>query len=194
MAVCTPNHSGAKLAAGDWVAGFLGKKRQNHFLYAMELSEGRVHMDAYFRRPEFQAKKPDLTGDWMQRSGDNFYRLGPDGRTWQQHWNRYHRDDEGDDEHCRRDTRHPYVFVAKKFWYLGKYALRTPLPPGFLPLVPTGKGIRTNHDPELVQQFCDWVRVTFPEGRRDDPLDNLDLNDNGLLNISIPPSSPCGGC
>lgn len=186
LAVCTPNHQPARLRKGDWIAGFLGKKRQNHFLYAMELCEDPISMDDYFRHPEFQVKKPNLGGDWMERCGDNFYSLKSDGQTWQQHRNRYH---VGAD-HLKKDTKHPIVFIARNAWYFGASA--KPPPPGFCPLIPSGtfpRGIRTNHEPELVKRFCDWVR-TFPVGVHGLPNDNLDLDDEQFaLNTPISPCS-----
>jgi hypothetical protein len=178
LAVCTPNHMGARARKGDWIAGFLSKERGNRFLYAMELAEDRIRMDRYFQRTEFQSKKPNLKGNWMQRCGDNFYSLRPDG-LWQQHSNRYHYG-----QGClEQDTRCPFVFVAKRFWYFGRSA--TSVDPRFLPLIPDRQGIRHNHDPGLVRQFCEWLS-TLDQGVRDFPMDNCDLNN--------PPTGQCDSC
>ena len=79
LAVCTPNHQGSRLDVGDWIAGFLEKKRGYKFLYAMEISE-ILGLDEYFRDPRFSAKKPNLRGSWTKRCGDNFYSGG--GSNW----------------------------------------------------------------------------------------------------------------
>ena len=168
LAVCTPNHQPARLEEGDWIAGFLNKRRGRKFLYAMELCEDPLNMDDYFHRADFQVKKPDLSGDWMQRCGDNFYSRKPD-RTWQQHRNRYHIGP----VYLALDTKNPIVFVGKSFWYLGTSAVN--VPSHLSELTPIGRGIRTKHDSRLVQQFCDWVRCSFEPGIHGLPHDNLDL-------------------
>jgi len=153
----------------------------------MELSYEPMNMDDYFRQPDFQEKKPNLRGDWMERCGDNFYSLKPDGTTWQQHRNRYHI---GED-HLKKDTKHPIVFIASEnnFWYFGRSA--QDLPADLMPLTPVGKGIRTKHEPELVKRFCEWMRSTFPVGIHGLPHDNLDLDDEHYaFNNPMSPSSP----
>ena len=39
LAVCTPNHQGARLINGDWVAGFLTKERDYKFVYLFQIEE-----------------------------------------------------------------------------------------------------------------------------------------------------------
>ena len=53
LSVCTPNHQGANLHEGDWIAGFLSKNRGYKFVYAMELSE-RLNLNDYFNDSRFQ--------------------------------------------------------------------------------------------------------------------------------------------
>jgi len=166
LAVCTPNHQGARLDKGDWLAGFLTKNRGYKFVYAMEISE-RLHMNDYFNDPRFSSKKPNLHGNWMERCGDNFYSQLSDG-TWKQHRNRFHL---GSD-YLEKDTNKPIVFVGNRFWYFGNEAPH--LPSHFLPLV-GGRGIRKKHDRDLVLKFCDWVE-TYEEGIHGHPNDNPDLS------------------
>lgn len=166
LAVCTPNHQGANLDSGDWIAGFLTKKRGYRFVYAMEIAE-RLHMNDYFHDPRFSAKKPNLRGSWMERCGDNFYSQLED-ESWKQHRNRFHIGP----RFLGKDTRLPFVFVGKRFWYFGRHALR--LPDRFLTLV-GGRGIRVNHDARLTANFRGWV-ARHGEGIHALPSDNPDIS------------------
>ncbi|MDA8156798.1 MAG: hypothetical protein M0Z52_10180 [Actinomycetota bacterium] len=162
LAVCTPNHQGSRVEPGDWIAGFLDKKRDYKFLYAMIVSEC-IHMDAYFKDKRFLNKRPRVRGTLIQRHGDNFYSFDSQGQ-WQQHKTDFHKDPDLQ----IKDTKHPWVFVSKKFWYLGKKA--HPLPEHLLSLA-GGRGTRVNHDEDLVEQFKKWVSHKFREGRSALPND-----------------------
>ena len=72
LAFCTPNHVGAKLEKGDWIAGFLNLKRNNKLLYLMKVSE-ILNYDKYFNDIRFSKKIPNLKGSWKERCGDNIY-------------------------------------------------------------------------------------------------------------------------
>ncbi len=155
LAVCTPNHQGSRAKRGDWIAGVSDKRRGYKLIYVMEVDE-RVQMNDYFRDERFAAKKPILDGTARQRCGDNFYSLDATG-LWIQHPNRYHTGPA-----CLvQDTRHPCVFVARRFWYLGRKAVD--MPEAFLPMF-GGRGARVNHPPELVASFRAWVRASLKEG------------------------------
>jgi hypothetical protein len=163
LAVCTPNHQGSKIGKGDWIVGFYDKKNGNKFLYAMEVYQ-RLHMDKYFHDPQFAKKKPKIKGSWKLRCGDNFYSYDECG-DWQQHETLHHNSTKS----FKQDTKHPYVFVAKKFWYLGTEAHA--LPKCFLPLV-GGKGTRVNHSESLIEKFKTWVVKNFPKGISGLPRDS----------------------
>lgn len=166
LAVCTPNHQGTRLTPGDWIAGCLVKSRGHRLLYAMEVEEV-LNLDDYFHDPRFQSKKPDLTGDWMQRCGDNFYSRNADG-TWRQHRNRFHLS-----ESLKiQDTRFARAYVGRRYSYMGRSAISTP--ESFAKLF-GGRGARVNHDPRLAIDFLEWVRETMPLGTTDVPIDNPDL-------------------
>ena len=163
LAVCTPNHQGSRVRCGDRIAGFLSKDRGHRFLFAMEVDEV-LGLDAYHRDPRFEEKKPVLRGTWQQRCGDNFYNLGADGR-WVRHRTLHHLDAES----MRQDTRFARVYIARKFWYLGRSAVS--LPPEFAPLA-GGRGARVKHATELVEAFRAWVTTRFEPGAHDLPHDN----------------------
>jgi len=65
LAVCTPNHQGSRLNVGDWIVGFLPKKRGYRFLYAMQISE-ILGLDDYYHDDRYVAKRPDLRGSWQE--------------------------------------------------------------------------------------------------------------------------------
>ena len=138
---------------------FSGKEKGNKLVYAMEISEC-LDFDDYFHDPRFQQKKPKTKGSRMERCGDNFYSRDANG-AWFQHPNPYH---VGMKE---QDTKHPTVFIASRFWYLGKSAAN--VPDQFFPLIRQRQGVKKDHDPNLVKAFQAWVSATFSEGRADDP-------------------------
>lgn len=183
LAVCTPNHQGSRVMPGDWIAGFLAKEHGHKFLYAMEVSE-RVHMDDYFRDKRFAEKKPRIRGTAMQpmqQCGDNFYSLD-DHSNWRQHPNLYHVG------MLETDTRKPWVFVAKRFWYLGLVAHS--LPDQLRPLV-GGRGARCTHPENLVQAFKEWVGSNFSEGITAMPRDFASAGCH-IKSASRPVRSICG--
>jgi hypothetical protein len=155
LAVCTPNHQGSRARRGDWIAGVSDKRRGYRLIHVMEVEE-RMHMNDYFRDPRFVDKKPLMTGSPQRRCGDNFYSLDNRGR-WIQHPNRYH---EGP-RILEQDTRHPWVFISQRFWYLGRDSQEVPLQ--FRSMF-GGRGARVNHPPDLVVGFKEWVTDTLREG------------------------------
>lgn len=186
LAVCTPNHQGSRAKSGDWIAGVSDKKRGYKLIYVMEVDE-RVQMNDYFEDTRFAAKKPNLGGTAQQRCGDNFYSQDGTGR-WTQHPNRYH---EGP-ECLAQDTRNPWVFVARRFWYLGRKAIE--LPAEFLPMF-GGRGARVSHPPELVAAFRDWVEESLKMGvnalPRDFEGDGCSPPSTAAMTRSMKPSGAC---
>jgi hypothetical protein len=166
LAVCTPNRQGARIGPGDWIAGFSTKSRGHQLLYAMKV-ESRIHMQEYFDDPRFAAKKPDLRGNWRERCGDNFYSQNPDG-FWRQHRNRFHLGP----RYLAKDTRRPYVFTARKYWYFGSEAVSVPAE--FRPLIGQ-RGIRVRHPKGLPERFFKWMDSEFTPGIIGLPRDNPDI-------------------
>jgi hypothetical protein len=139
--------------------------------------ESRIHMQAYFDDPRFGEKKPDLRGSWKERCGDNFYSQGADG-SWRQHRNRFH----VGPAYLAKDTRRPFVFVAREYWYFGHSA--APVPAEFSPLIGQ-RGIRVRHPVGLPERFCEWIEAEFTPGIMGLPNDNPDLSANGSLASSF---------
>ena len=165
LAVCTPNHQGASLDNGDWIAGFLTKSRGHRLVYAMEVME-QMDLNYYYHDSRFAKKRPNLRGSWKERCGDNFYSRNEDG-TWKQHRNCFHI---GDDA-LRKDTRKSNVFIARKFWYFGRDAML--LPSALRPLV-GGRGIRVNHSDHHTAAFRKWME-SIDKGIHALPNDNPDF-------------------
>lgn len=160
LAVCTPNHQGSAVRQGDWIAGFSPKYKGYQFIYAMKVDE-RIHMNDYFHDPRFQSKKPVMNGGWKERCGDNLYWQDEKG-AWIQLPTDFHK------KMLDKDTRVPYVFVGKEFWYLGK--ARSDVPEEFLAMI-GGRGARVNHPAGLPEKFMQWVRWNFRTGITAEPLD-----------------------
>jgi hypothetical protein len=162
LAVCTPNHQGSRTKPGDWIAGVSDKRSGHKLIYAMEVDE-RIHMNDYFHDARFAAKKANLDGAAQQRCGDNFYSQDRAGR-WTQHPNPYH----PGPECLAQDTRNPWVFVGRRFWYLGRKAIQ--LPADFAPMF-GGRGARVSHPPDLVAAFRVWVEESLKKGMNALPRD-----------------------
>ena len=167
LAVCTPNHMGIRLKEEDWVVGFLNKERGNRLLFAMKVKE-ILHFDAYYKDSQFKAKRPNVNGSWRERCGDNMYFLDAKGQ-WKRHPTIYHRTS----EHLAQDTKKPYVFVGKYFYYFGQNAPK--LPKEYHEIVVNRQGVKCNHEFELTQKFIGWLKQSFKPGIHGDPIDNPDL-------------------
>ena len=167
LAVDTPNHKGIKPQKDDWIIGFSTKDRGNALVYAMQVSE-TLYFDDYFNDPRFEDKKPDLTGPWHKRCGDNFYQLGDDG-LWIQRDNAFH----DNDEDRIRDTKHPYVFVAENYYYFGKKSIK--LPAEFQSLIFDQRGYKFNFNPKIVDGFIAWLGKNHKPGIHGDPKDREEV-------------------
>ena len=80
LAACTPNHMGAKLVNGDWIAGFFTNTGIPSLVYAMRIDEV-LGYNNYYSDIRFKRKKPRISGTPKDRCGDNIYHLDSLG-TW----------------------------------------------------------------------------------------------------------------
>jgi hypothetical protein len=170
LALCTPNHMGIWLEAGDWVIGVTRKDRGNRLIYAMEVDE-RIHFNDYFNDPRFKRKKPNVDGTWRQRCGDNQYYLDESGK-WCSLLSYHH--DTYDQQ--LQDTKRPYAFIGRKFYYFGENAVD--LPKQFEPLIQKRHGVKCNHDEKLVQCLIKWLGDGFEFGRHGEPMDRETVSIN----------------
>jgi putative DNA base modification enzyme with NMAD domain len=156
LAACTPNHAGVKLEPGDWIIGHGNKEHEHALIYAMNISE-KLHFDDYYKDPRFEAKKPRFDKSWREKCGDNIYHLGADG-DWIQDPSPFHHTA----EQKLQDTKHPYVFVSKSFYYFGARA--KPMPERFTGLIHNRQGCSCSYPAEVVREFVDWLQKNPSKG------------------------------
>ncbi|MHB9074203.1 MAG: Nmad2 family putative nucleotide modification protein [Desulfobaccales bacterium] len=157
LAVCTPNHMGVKLSIGDWIMGFQSCKAGNKLIYAMRVTEERINFDKYYNEGRFQAKKPDLSGAWEKRCGDNMYFL--ENNVWKQHEPVSYHNNPVD---VAKDTKFPYVYVSEHFFYFGEKAIV--IPAEFKKIIRTCCGCKCRHSAELSSGLMQWLKNSFQLG------------------------------
>ena len=172
LAICTPNHVGARLEEGDWIAGFLSRPRGGGLVYAMKIDE-ILPFDDYFQDPRYKSKKPVRRGAWPKPVGDNMYFRG-EGKEWRQHPTNFHTDA------LEKDTAHPHVFISHDFYYFGKNRPIRCIPSPGCALeeywlnrkVAQGlKYFRESEYPSECSAFIKWLRAEGPALISDVPLD-----------------------
>lgn len=162
LALCTPNHMGIRAEKDNWIIGTTTAKRGSKLLYAMQLTEDRLHFDDYFADPRFDKKKPIMSGNWMQRCGDNIYY--EEGDVWKHLLFPYHY---GEDD-LKKDTKYPYVFISTNFYYFGRKAVE--IPEEYSQIVWTRHGCKW-HNSDLGNHFIDWLQESFGPGIQGEPYD-----------------------
>ena len=158
---------GIKADKDDWIVGFTTSQRDNRLIFAMMVDE-RQYFDNYFRDKRFQRKKPVIAGTWRQRCGDNIYYLEND--QWGQIASPYHYSKKD----LRKDTRHPYMFISKHFYYFGEKA--PAIPERFKEILWNRQGCKYDHDPDVGEGFIGWLADTFQPGKHGEPMDR-DVDD-----------------
>lgn len=167
IAVCTPNHMGVKAQVDDWIVGTSPNSQGNKLVYAMQVSEA-IPFEKYYDDERFEKKKPNIKGSWQERCGDNMYYKNQQG-IWAQHRTLLHRNDEA----IKKDLKHPVVFVAKHFYYFGDKAVS--IPSEFQELIWKRQGCKSNHFPEVVKRFLNWLSPNFESGILGYPKDNPEV-------------------
>ena len=173
VAVCTPNHMGVKAQQDDWIIGTSPSYQGNKLVYAMQVSE-TLSFEKYYADVRFKKKKPVVHGSWREKCGDNMYYKDQQG-NWIQHRTIHHRNP----EIIRKDLKHPVVFVAEYFYYFGDNAIN--IPGEFQELIWKRQGCKSNHDPEVVEKFLNWLKANFNSGVLGNPKDNEKAQRAGCL-------------
>jgi hypothetical protein len=168
LAVCTPNHMGIRAQKGDWIIGTSPKSQGSKLVYAMQISE-TLSFEKYFDDTRFEKKKPVVHGSWRERCGDNMYYQNEHGQ-WVQHRTIHHLGP----EYFKKDLRHPVVFIAEYFYYFGNKAPAIPVE--FQDLIRKTQGCKSNHAPELVEKFLNWLKANFSSGILGSPRDNDEVH------------------
>lgn len=166
LAVCTPNHQGAKLLKDDWIIGISPKEDGNRLVYLMQLTEQPMHFNQYYSDKRFQNKKPNKRGNYKEIVGDNFYFLG-ENKIWKQHSTLLHNDIES----FNQDTEYPYVFISKNFSYLGNK--RIPLNKDYEKFIYARQGIKYFYDIELIGQLSEEIKNNYGTGLIGRPLNQI---------------------
>ena len=172
LALCTPNHMGVKLNAGDWIMGTTPKHRGQRLLYAMQVEE-RLRFDAYFTDPRFHKKKPKPAGTGRQRCGDNQYFLDKQGQ-----WCRIPSVFHSTEADLIKDTKRPYAFIGRTFYYWGENAIL--MPEAFKSLIQCRQGCSCKHDERVVRDFVRWLTENFEPGIYGQPADREAVPCSGL--------------
>jgi hypothetical protein len=112
LALCTPNHSKAKLEVGNWIVGHSSKKTGWKLIHAMRVTR-ILTMQEYFH--EYPEKHPNPYGSREQQTGDNLYFI-EDGR-----WRRLPSSEHNVIRLFKQDQGCP-VFLSQginTYWYFG---------------------------------------------------------------------------
>lgn len=180
LGLCTPNHQGIKLEADDWIMGTEPLAVGGRLIYAMKVAE-KTHFDKYFKDSRYEQKKPRLAGNWKEKCGDNIYFLGPDG-NWKQLPVLYH----NTPEQIIQDTRHPYVYVSRKYYYFGENAID--LPVALRGLIRDRHGCKCDHQSESMMRFAEWIESNLKPGiyglPRDRNLFRIDIQESTCFTCS----------
>ncbi len=163
LAACTPNHVNATLEKGDWIIGHSTKGTGHKLIYAMQLTEQKMHYDEYFRDPRFESKKPKRNGSYEQKSGDNLYFL--DGDEWRQIATDYHSDKPAHSQ----DTKYPFVFISEHFYYFGD--VKENIPPEYKKILWERCGVIYKIEDHIRDGFLAWLESKHAPGRIGDPRD-----------------------
>jgi hypothetical protein len=162
LAVCTPNHMGARPQPRDWFMGTEPIGRGSKLIYAMQVSE-IFSFDDYYRDPRFEKKKPVIKGIWQQSCGDNMYYRDSIGQ-WKQHPTLHH----SEPDRIAQDLKNPYVFIGEHFYYFGDRAVE--IPSEYANLIWRRQGYKREHDPDLVNHFLSWLQHNFKPGEHGKPF------------------------
>ncbi len=165
LAACTPNHMGAKLVPGDWIAGFFRKDRTPYLVYAMRVEEVMGY-DSYYWDSRFQEKKPREEGLPEDRCGDNIYHRDTSGK-WLRDKGPHHQNDRS----FEQDTRYAIVYIGGVYAYFGRNARINPLPNELRAVLKNGRGIKYTRESEpLFSSFLRWLEA-MPIGIHGPPRD-----------------------
>ena len=164
LAACTPNHIGICPEIGDWIIGTESIANGSKLVYAMQIAH-KLAFDKYYSDQRFRNKIPvKNSADWRKQCGDNIYYKNKSGK-WQQHPTKFHYDR----ENKRQDLKHPYVFIAKRFYYFGGKAKN--IPSKYNSLVWKRQGVKCRHLPKVVGDFLVWLQNNFKQGIHGNPRD-----------------------
>lgn len=171
LAVCKSDiRRNRNLKIGDWIVGTGSVKLGNlyHIIYAMKV-EQLISFDEYWENPDYEFKKPVLTGSLVQMYGDNFYHTDPvTKKPIQEPSAHSHPNAEKRQKHINRDTSGKFVPLSKQFYYFGENA--PIIPEELRQICCKGRDFQYNKIPEIVKmKFIQWLETNFEPGIHGDP-------------------------
>lgn len=153
LATCKPKIR-AVAQPGDWVIGTGSKEhgRQRQLVYAMKVSQVRS-FNGYWNDPQFESKRPNLSGSRKQAFGDNIYHRA--GNHWVQA-NSHHSYSSGlpNPNNTCRDTSVDRVLIADRFTYFGSKGQNIPMQ---FNICKRGPGHRCHFPSAVVAQVNNWL-------------------------------------
>ena len=171
LATCKPDIRKSS-AIDDWIVGTgsKSKKRHEHIVYAMRVSEA-MSFEQYWQDPRFRQKHPNLHGSVKQAFGDNIYHRDSHTGEWLQ-MDSHHSHEHGkrDPANISRDTGVDLVLISDDFVYWGGDGPKLPEFRGHS-LYKAGIGHKANFPYEVVYEFVSWVRSRKETGYCGMPLD-----------------------
>lgn len=142
---------------GDFVLGFGSAKSRirGKLIYWLRVDEITSY-DEYWDDPRFDVKKPIVNGSHLKFHGDNIYHRDDDGTYIQEPSFHSLPDGKPNPLNVETDTsRTDRVLISNTFAYYGKHAIE--LPNELLPLVPKGRGHRSNISDDLREEILSWL-------------------------------------
>jgi Nucleotide modification associated domain 2 len=79
--------------------------------------------------------------------------------------------------------------VAESFYYFGDKAVSIPV--GYQGLIWKRQGCKWKHDPEVVENFLNWLKVNYTTGILGDPKDKDECQNASCLNGETEPNTAC---
>ena len=161
-------------SVGDWVigTGTAERGRSGTLVYAMQVSEILTYNE-YGSSPQFQNKKPILTGSKKQAFGDNIYCF-ESGRWRQANSHHSYADGEENQANIINDTKTDRVLLADKYVYFGGVGPQIPSKfRNYLgeDICQNGRGHKNKFSPDLINEFIEWVKSLDNWGYAGEPLD-----------------------
>ena len=162
LACCKPDIR-KHAALGELVIGTSSTRggRPSQLVYWMRISE-TLTFDEYWEDKRFRSKRPNVTGSFMMRYGDNIYHRDEDSETLTQE-NSFHSEPYGGfskDNFDRDTSKTERVLIGEDFTYWGGNG--PVIPDHLVAFVKKGAGHKCYFKPDQVAQLEAWL-AGFPK-------------------------------
>lgn len=161
---------------GDIIIGMAGSGKRGlgryhpQLIYWMRV-DVELTFDQYWNDPRFVRKRPQIPGPKMSMVGDRTYRHELNGADWSFDTSMHYVASavQTNGGHVVRDTKVDRVLLSQHYTYWGKSG--PAVPNHLMPLFPTHRGQKCNHDAALLAQLHAFVGVNQPMNLAGDPSD-----------------------